>query len=147
MIRSLLLRARPGRVHDGPVSFVDGNGNPPLRAGYYALSADGKNLLRPYVRLCAVTHEDGSHHYEVVRKKAPHQRPFPGKIVLPARIVDLELEAEGSAEVGLIAPAPEHAPGITCASCQGTLNEQIASGPETKRYRCLECGAEQEFAA
>lgn len=141
MIRSLSLRLRPGRAYDGPVAFVDGNGHPPLRAGYYALSSDGRSLLRPPVRLCAVTHEDGSHHYEVVRKSGSHQRPFAGAIVPPARVVEMEMHGEGEADVGTGAD-----PRSVCGACGGECDHVVDPRPDVDVYRCRACGLSQEYA-
>lgn len=143
MIRSLSLRLRPGLRYDGPAAYVDGLGHPPLRAGYYALSADGKSLLHPAVRLCAVTSEDGSHHYEVVRKADPHQRPFPGRIVPPARVVELEFEGEGEAEVGVGDPVE---PGTVCGACGTPCDELVGERDDVRVFRCRNCGQQQEFA-
>jgi hypothetical protein len=128
MLRSLLLRSRPeGQRYDGPATYVDGNGHPAIRAGYYAMTRDGRKLRRPYVRLCAVTHADGSHHYEIVRKSGSHQRPFAGPVAAAPRTVELELEAEGHGDVAPAAPVDTN---DRCPRCDTRMIEGA----------CPECG-------
>lgn len=99
MIRRLFDRARfrPGQLYTGPVAYADEDGSRRLPLAYYALSADGKELRRPLLRLVAIDDapgdpEDGAFHYEIASAGDPPSKP--------GRSVALEavLEGRGSLE-------------------------------------------------
>jgi hypothetical protein len=87
---------KPGTEWDGPNAYVTDYGLVD-RPGFYALDEDGKELLDPPVRLVMVDDEPGDEwgtrcHLEVASDKDPPMKQA-------ERIVDLEADAQGSAQV------------------------------------------------
>lgn len=83
-----------GERYEGPAAWCDGP-EVGFARGPYALTADGKDLLRPLVRLVMVDDapgdpDDGACHYEIA---GPNDYPQKG------RPVALEARLEGRAEV------------------------------------------------
>ena len=92
---------RRGQVYDGPAAWCD-DPQVVIRPGFYALSENGKMVLGDVPLVCVddapLDPEDGSCHYEFA---GPHDYPQRAgeHPVLPGDIIDMEIHAEGRAEV------------------------------------------------
>lgn len=97
-----LIRPRPGTVWDGPAAIYD-DASVDHRHGAYALTGDGKGLLRTVlgkpVRLVTVVAADGDHHYEVAGKKDAPVKHHPDFEHGTGGTVELEHEADGAGSV------------------------------------------------
>lgn len=102
MIAKIRQRLRAGQLYQGHAAWCD-DYTLVARPGYYALTADGKNVL-PGVPLVCVDDApgdalDGSCHYEYAGQKDYPQRSATGEEIASRRIVELEVEAEGQTGV------------------------------------------------
>jgi hypothetical protein len=92
-------RRRKGLAYDGPAAWSDDYGLVP-RPGYYALTPDGKTVLRDVPLVCVDDApgdvNDGSCHYEHAGPDDVPQRQATGEEILMRRVVSLDVEALGT---------------------------------------------------